>query len=415
MDDSHRTDIAIVGNGIVGLSCAFYLQRAGHDCLLIDPQDFGAGASFGNAGALSFANVFPQATPGIAWQGLRMLFNPDAPLKLDFGAWPAWLGWLRRFIRAGHADQIEGIIAALHAINAISRAAWFELAHDINAQDLLDETGYLHLYSEATNFAADAWKREWYERLGIPYRVLDHQQLRDLEPGLGDGFVRAVLQEDSVALRDLGGFCHRLGTALIEQGAQVLRARVQTIERQADGYCINTEQGPVTARRVVLATGCRINELMHGLAPSLPVIAGRGYHLMYPAQAPMPRRPMLWIERYIVLSPMDAGIRLAGLKDLTEPGRPPRFRFIHRRQSDARRMLPTLHGEPVSEWYGDRPLSPDSLPIIDRLDDDGLFVATGHGHLGMTQGPATGKLIAELVDGRESSIDLQPYRRGRFN
>ena len=410
-----HAEIAIIGSGIVGLSCAFYLQRAGHDCLLIDSRGFGQEASFGNAGALSFANVFPQATPGVAWQGLRMLLDRDAPLKLDFAAWTAWMGWLRRFVRAGRADRVEAIIPALHAINAISRSAWLELARSIDAHALLEETGYLHLYSEAANFTADAWKRERYERLGIRYRVLDASQLHELEPNLGDGFVQGVLQEDALALRDPGAFCQRLGAALVEQGAGVVRARAQRIKRDAGGYQIDTDHGQLTARRIVLATGSRINELLRGFAPPLPVIAGRGYHLMYPAQHNVLQRPMLWLERYIVLSPMNTGIRLAGLKDLTRPDRAPRFRFIERRQADARHMLPALQGEPVSAWHGDRPLTPDSLPIIDRLDNGGMFLATGHGHLGMTQGPATGKLIAEMVDGSGPSIALHPYRHTRFS
>lgn len=409
-----HTDVAIIGSGIVGLSCAFHLRRAGHDCLLIDPHGFGHGASFGNAGAISFANIFPQATPGVAWQGLRMLLDRDAPLKLDWASWPAWLGWLIRFVRAGDAARMEPTIAALHALNCESRSAWLELAEAIDARELLAETGYLHVYSEAANFAADAWKRAWFDRLGIRYRSLDAGQLRELEPGIGAGFAHGVLQEDSLALRDPGGFCQRLGESLLAEGARSLCANATRIERESSRYRVHTEQGVVQANRIVLAAGARSNALLRAVGLKLPVIAGRGYHLMYPPQQDLLRRPTLWIERHIVLSPMQTGVRLAGLKELTRPDRPARYAFIRRRQADAHRLCPALAGEVVTQWHGDRPVSPDSLPIISRVEDENLFLATGHGHLGMTQGPITGKLIAELVAGKQTSIPLHPYRHTRF-
>lgn len=409
-----RTDVAIIGSGIVGLSCAFHLHRAGHDCLLIDPHGFGNGASFGNAGAISFGNIFPQATPGVAWQGLRMLLNPDAPLKLDWASWPAWLGWLMRFVRAGDAARMEPAITALHALNRDSRSAWLELADAIDARELLAETGYLHVYSEAANFAADAWKRVWFDRLGIHYRSLGARELRELEPGIGEGFAHGVLQEDSLALRDPGGFCQRLGNFLLADGARSLRADATRIERESDQYRVHTDQGVVQAERVVLAAGAHSNELLRVLGVKLPVIAARGYHLMYPPQEGLLQRPTLWIERHIVLSPMRSGMRLAGLKELTRPDRPARYGFIRRRQADAHRLCPALTGEVVREWHGDRPVSPDSLPIISRLADENFFLAMGHGHLGMTQGPITGKLIAALVTGKQASIPLHPYRHTRF-
>ncbi|HET9048167.1 MAG TPA: FAD-binding oxidoreductase [Chiayiivirga sp.] len=404
-----QTDIAIIGSGIVGLSCAFHLQRAGAQCLLIDPKGAGQGASFGNAGAISFGNIFPQATPGIAWQGLRMLFDADAPLKLDWGVWPEWIGWVRAFVRAGESGQVERAVLALHAINSQARAAWLELAEAIGALDLLAESGYLHVYSEASSFAADAWKRRWFKQLGIRHRVLDARDLSTLEPALGADFSHGVLQEESLGLRDPGGFCQRLAEALKRQGVEDLPSRVRDLKRAASGYVLTTDHGELLAQRVVVAAGSGSKALLAPLGLKLPIIAGRGYHLMYPPQAGLLRRPTLWIERHIVLSPMRGGMRLAGLKELTRPDREPHFEYILRRQADARRLCPDLAGVAVSRWVGDRPVTPDSLPIIDALDEGRLLIATGHGHLGMTQGPITGRWIAELAAGSAACLPLAPF------
>lgn len=404
-----QTDLAIIGSGIVGLSCAFHLQRQGARCLLIDPKGAGQGASFGNAGAISFGNIFPQATPGVACQGLRMLLDADAPLKLDWRVWPEWLAWLRSFVRAGDARQVERAILALHAINLQSRAAWLELAEAIGALDLLAENGYLHVYSEAANFSADAWKRRWFERLGIRHRVLDARQLSTLEPALGAGFSHGVLQEDSLGLRDPGGFCQRLADALKRQGAETLPARVHDLKRAGRAYVLSTDHGEIQAERVLVAAGVHSKPLLAPLGVKLPIIAGRGYHRMFPPQAGLLRRPTLWIERHIVLSPMRTGMRLAGLKELTRADRPPRHSYLERRITDARRLCPGLIGEPTDPWFGDRPVTPDSLPIIDALDEGRLLIATGHGHLGMTQGPITGRWIAGLAAGSGTCLPLAPF------
>lgn len=390
-----QTDIAIIGSGIVGLSCAFHLQRAGAQCLLIDPKSAGQGASFGNAGAISFGNIFPQATPGVAMQGLRMLLDADAPLKLDWGVWREWIGWVRAFVRAGGAQQVDHAVQALHAINAQARAAWLELADAIDARDLLSETGYLHVYSDPAGFAKDRWKRAWFDRLGVRHRALDARQLREVEPALGDGFANGVLQEDSIGLRDPGMFCRRLAVALHGRGVESLSATVRRIERRAEGFDLHTEQGVIQVERVVVAAGIDSKALLKPLGIHVPIVAGRGYHLMYPMQPGSLRRPTLWIERHIVLSPMRSGMRLAGLKQITRPDRAPNYQYIRRREADAHRLCPSLAGEATSQWHGDRPLTPDSLPIIDSLEDGRVLLATGHGHLGMTQGPITGRWLAE--------------------
>ena len=407
-------DVAVIGSGIIGLSCAFHLREQGREVLMIDPSGFGNQTSHGNAGSISIGDVLPQSTPGVLMTGIKMLLDPDAPLKLDFGALPTWLRWVMRFVYSGGASRVTQYINAMHAINDASRDAWLDMAAAIGASELVAETGWLHVYSESSSFEKGEWERQMMRERGVSHHVLDAKQLRDLEPGIGKDFQHAVFQDKSLAMRDPGQFCQRLGEALLARGAEAMQARVAQIHPGQGQYRIVTDRGTVHAKTVVLAAGVWTNRLLRDFNVKIPVIPARGYHLMYPDQADLVHRPTLWAERYMVLSPMVPGIRMTSIKELTAIGREPDYRYIQRRDADARRLFPGLVGQPVAEWAGYRPCTPDSLPIIDRLGDHDVYIATGHGHFGLTQAPTTGKLIAQKMAGGETMIPMAPYRLSRF-
>jgi D-amino-acid dehydrogenase len=407
-------DVAVIGSGIVGLSAAHHLMDRGLSCVLIDAKGPAGETSFGNAGSISVGNVMPQSTPGIVTKALRMLANPLAPLKLDWGVSPSYARWLLQFLIQGRLQHVLPIIDALNAINTASRGAWLDLGERIGASELIAHTGYLHVYSEDATFAKGEWERGLMRERGVAFDVLDGAQLRDLEPGIGAGFQRAVFQRESLAMRDPGAFCRRLADDLRARGAASLIASASAIARQGDGYRIDTDHGPVHAGRVVVAAGAWSNALLRPFGLKIPVIPARGYHLMYPLAQAVVQRPTLWAERYMVVSPMQTGIRMTSIKELTALGRDPHYALIHRLDPEARKLFPGIAGEPVSEWAGNRPCTPDSLPIIDRVPDEGIFVATGHGHLGLTQGPVTGRLVDQMMAGEPTEIPLAPYALARF-
>lgn len=407
-------DAAVIGCGIVGLSTAFQLQRRGLTCLLIDPRGPAGDASHGNAGVISVGNLMPQSAPGMMWPALRGLRDPLAPFKLDAGAWPYYAGWLLRFLRAGHPSRLAGIIDATHALNRAARAAWLDLAGAIGALDLISPTGYLHAYSEDAGFERAAGARAHMQRHGVAFDVLDRAQLRDLEPGLAAFARHGVLQRDALFVQEPGEFCRRLFNWLCARGADTLIASARAIEREGEGYRVRTSGGDVHADQIVLAAGAWSGELLRPFGLRLPVAAARGYHAMYPRQEGVVCRPTLWAERYMVVSPMRSGVRVTAFKEMTAPGRASRPALIQGLAPQARLLFPSLAGEPVSDWAGLRPCTPDSLPILDRVDDERIFIATGHGHLGLTQGPISGELIAQSMMGEASPVPLAPYRLARF-
>lgn len=411
-----RTQVAVVGAGIVGLSCAHALMQRGYDCMLLDARGPGAETSFGNAGSISVGNVLPQSTPGIVLKALRMLADPLGPLKLDWARWPHYARWLFEFVRHGRRDAVAPIIDALHALNTATRECWIELAADIDATELLAHSGYLHVYSQEASFAAGAWERGLMQERQIRFDVLDRAELRSLEPGIGPGFRHAVFQRDALAMRDPGGFCVRLSDALRRRGMRGLQARVSAIRHGTGGYTLHSDGGDVHAEKVVIAGGAWSNRLLEPFGVRIPMVPARGYHLMYPPQdAPVVGRPTLWAERYMVVSPMRGGVRMTSIKELTALDTTPRFGLIRRFDGEARKLFPALGAAATSEWAGLRPCMPDSLPVIDRVGHEDVWLATGHGHLGLTQAPITGRLIAESIAGTPTTLPLAPYRIGRFD
>ncbi|WCE05239.1 FAD-binding oxidoreductase [Pseudoxanthomonas sp. JBR18] len=407
-------DVAVIGCGIVGLSTAWQLQRQGVSCVLIDAAGPGAQASFGNAGSISVGNVLPQSTPGIAWKALRMLASPLAPLKLDWAACPSWAGWLLRFVRDGNARRMREVTDALHALNAAARAPWLELAEAIGAQALIGHSGYLHVYSDPGTYAGARWARALMRERGVVFDELDGPQLRQLEPKLGGRFVHGVFQREALALRDPGELCRRLFQHLLSQGAHAHIAQVGAIARDGAHYRVETARGAVHAADVVVAAGAWSAALLRPFGVRLPMIPARGYHLMYPQQPDIVYRPTLWAERYLVISPMQAGLRMTSIKELTALDRPPRYGLIERLDAQARQLFPTLAGRAQGRWAGHRPCTPDSLPVLDRVPDERIWIATGHGHLGLTQGPISGQLMARAMLGQPTGIDLAPYALSRF-
>lgn len=403
----------MIGAGIVGLSCAWQLARRGIRCVLLDPALPGVQASWGNAGSISVGNVMPQATPGIAWKGLRMLFDRQSPLKLDLRHAPAYWRWLAAFVAAGGSRRVGAIMDALHAINHASRAHWLELADDAGAAHLVQPSGYLHVYSEPATFAAAASERTAMRERTVRFEELDRAGLQDLEPGLGPRFLHGTFQHDALALADPGGFCAHLLARLQARGVRTMEATARALLPDAGGCRIDTDQGMLRVERVVVAAGAWSAPLLRPLGVRLPIVAARGYHLMYPPQPGLVRRPTLWAERYMVVSPMAGGIRMTSIKELTATGSAPRFGFIHRRDADARTLFPALAAAARSQWAGLRPCTPDSLPVIDTIDER-IHVACGHGHLGITQGPTTGVLVAQSIAGEPTSIPLAPYSAARF-
>ena len=406
--------IAVIGAGIVGVSTAIYLQRDGHGVTLIDRVGPAGGTSFGNAGGVVLGSCAPIAMPGILRDVPGMLLDRTGPLRIRWGYLRAIAPWLIAMVRASRPERVEEIAAALAAILNRCEAAWRDLVRGREVQSLLRPVGWLRAYTTDTGFAGTRATRDLMARHGMPFEVLNGDQVRQLEPALAPIFRHALFYSTSYQVTNPGRMIQDLAAAFAADGGRIETAEVHGFDLADGARRVLTSGHAIEADAIVLVAGAWSRHLAARLGARVRLDTERGYHLMLPPAEPGPRRPVVWGEKSFVLSPMEDGIRMTGGVEFAGLDAPADFTPIRRLLPLAKRMLPSLALEERSAWLGFRPSMPDSLPVIGRspLARD-VYLAFGHGHLGLTMGPATGRAIADLVAGRDPGFDLAPFRPER--
>jgi D-amino-acid dehydrogenase len=408
--------IVIVGAGIVGCSTAFFLQEDGHEVTLLDPLPPGAGTSSGNAGVISLASCLPIATPGIVGRLPSLLRDPLGPLAIRWRHLGTLAPWLWRVALASRRSRVDEISAAIVAL--VARAG---TAHDILIQrcglgELVRSGGWLKVARHRMDFErGTALERRFLDRHGIPHELVDAAGIQALEPALAPDLAAGLLLSANRAIRHPQHYVEGIARIVLDRGGRQLRRRATGLGLAGDRVtAVRTAAGDVPADLVVLAAGAFARPLAAAAGLRLPLEAERGYHLMLPHPEATLTRPVHSIDGGFVLAPMAHGIRLTGGVELASPTAPPDFRRIRALLPRARALLPGLGGEVRSEWQGCRPSLPDSLPVLGRAPNRAnLYLALGHQHIGLTLGPMTGRLIADLVAGRDPGLDLAPYAPGR--
>ena len=412
--------VAVIGAGIVGMSAASYLQRDGHEVLVIEPKGPGEGTSFGNAGCINPSSVVPVAMPGVLRKVPRWLSDPLGPLAIRWSYLPALMPWLIRFVRASHPDRVKAQAAGLRALLGPALTNLAPLVKAAGADDMLHRVGHLVAYK-----SLEARRRDdpiWNLRLahGVKIDELNADELRQLEPELSRDYTHGVLISDNGHLSDPGGLVKRLAEAFVRNGGRLVREAATGFEF-IDGKltAVRTGAGTHAADRAVIAAGIWSRPLAAGLGDRLPLETERGYHLMIRDPEVMPRIPTMAADGSFVATPMDMGLRFAGTVELAGLNAEPNWHRANILLTQAQKMYPKLaRSYPesrLSRWMGHRPSFPDSLPVIDHASRHrDVIYAFGHGHTGMTGGSTTGKIVADLVAGRPPGIDLAPFSRSRF-
>lgn len=413
---SENLHIAVIGAGIVGVSCALYLRRDGHDVTLVDPRAPGTATSFGNAGAIVTGAVVPNSTPALRRDIPRMLFDRDSSVRVRWSYLPRAAPWLLRFLLAGRHSRVQAIADALQPLVSRAYEAHRELGTLSGAEDLLRQVGWLKVYETEAAFAATQYDRDIMAARGVRSDVLGADEIRQLEPSLARRYVKGLFQPDT-------GFVtlpHRLVQAhaahFQQLGGSIVQERVRGVQPMDGVVRLDCELGFRTFDAAVIAAGAWSKELARQVGDRVPLDTERGYHLnIEPGDAGELRRPVMFPERGFVLAPMLDGIRLTSGVELAGLHAAPDFSRILRLLPVAREALPGLSDRITRQWLGYRPSTPDSLPVIGRSQHSrAVFYAFGHQHLGLTLGPITGRAIAAAVAGRQPEFDLSPYRAERF-
>jgi D-amino-acid dehydrogenase len=404
----------IVGAGIVGICSALQLQRDGHEVVVIDRSGPAEGTSKGNAGLFAIGHVVPIGTPAILKRVPAMLLDSTSPLTIRPSYLPRIAPWLIRLLAASTPRRVEAISHALAAILAPALESYRPLLQSAGANDLVQRRGWLILYETEVSRRAAQSDLDLRRSRGVRLEDLDEGTIRQLVPGLRPGPVWGVMQPDCEHTVDPYRLTVALAEAFVAQGGVIRRGDVRTGVTPEGKAQITSDGEPIGFDALVIAAGAWSRKMLRGLGDDAPLDTERGYHVMMENNIDL-RIPLLSADHRFSITPMTDGIRLAGTVEfagLEAPPNPKRWDIMTQR---TRALLPGLKPEMRSTWMGFRPSMPDSLPVIGPSPRHAnVYYAFGHGHLGLTLGAVTGRMVADMIARRPPAVEPTPYRITRF-
>lgn len=413
--NAEQHDIVVVGAGVVGICAAAYLAEAGRKVTVVDRSGICEETSSGNAAALAFSDILPLAHKGMLRQVPKWLVDPLGPLSIPPAYLPALSPWLLRFWRAGRSGG-EAATAAQAGLMKLAEAEWMALIQRADAKDMLREDGSLELYESEAEFRVSLPGWNAREQYGIEFRHLGKEELPEYQPGLSERFSHGTFAPGWKTVGDPQIFSRAIWRHAETKGAIFQKVAVVGADRDGDGPKIRlSDGGLVVCRTLVVAAGAWSHLLAKDFGDHIPLETERGYNTTLPVGAFDIRRQLIFSGHGFVVTPLDHGIRVGGAVELGGLKRPPNFARSKAMLRKAQSFLPGLNTEGGREWMGFRPSLPDSLPVIGRSRAVGnVIYAFGHGHLGLTQAAATGRLISQLVSGEKPTVDLLPFSPQRF-
>lgn len=415
MSDRH---VIIVGGGVIGTACAYYLAKSEWQVTVVDQGKHGKLCSHANCGLVSPSHLLPLAMPGAITKNIKLMLQKNSPFYVKPRFDPKLWGWLARFaIRCRHEPMVQAGHAR-HALLNSSRSLYDQLMSEERLEAEFQANGCLFVYQ--TPRALDAYEKEnelMRTEFGVAATRLNAAQLQDMEPALKPDLAGAWYFEMDAHLRpdrlmaSWRGALERLGVKIIEDCKllEFLRSN-----RTATG--LRTSTGEFSADKIIIATGALTPLLNAQLECDIPIQPGKGYSITMARPTRCPQYPMLCPEHKIAITPMQTGYRLgstmefSGYDDTLNPKR------LNALKEGAAHYLHEPTAEPVEEeWFGWRPMTYDGTPIIDRCPNiENVYIAAGHNMLGLSMAPATGRLMAEIINDQPPHIDRSLYQIARF-
>lgn len=408
--------VLVVGAGIVGTVCACSLLREGHEVTLVDRGGPGEMTSFGNSGAISPASLVPIAMPGMVRQIPKWLLDPVGPLFLKWSHLPRSLPWLCRFLLAGRESRVRRISKALATLNMETFEAYGPLLKEAGLEHLFKRGGQLFVYHTEAGFQKAALGMELRRTSGLAVEDLNGDEIRQLEPTLAPVFERGVLIPGNGHCTNPFGLVQGLAEHFQRAGGKLLRREVLGFEMGPEGpRQARTAEGNLPFDKLVIAAGVWSTRLTRQLGTKVPLESHRGYHVTIPDPQVIPRMIVFPVDYHLAITPLDIGLRFSGTVELAGLEAPPNYARARVLNDIGRRLLPGVNTDHFTEWMGHRPCTPDSLPVLGPSPRHrNVYFAFGHGHQGLLGASKTGQVIAEIVSGRPSPIDLAPFRSDRF-
>ena len=408
-----RADVLVLGAGMVGVSAALHLQKLGRDVILADRHGrAGEETSYGNAGLIECASVFPYMFPRDFKQIFQYALNRSPQVRYSLFDLPDFLPWLLRYYLASSpARAMHSAMAELPLIQR-SLVEHEALIAEAGVPELLRRTGWLKLFRSEASLANAVRDAERARQYGVPSEVLDGKSIAAREPGLSGDFSGALYLPTPGFIADPGALAKAYAALFVHKGGRLITADARTLTQETGGWRVNG----ANAREVVVALGPWSDLVFRPLGYSIPLGIKRGYHLhLAPGGNAVLHHPVLDADNGYVLAPMNRGIRLATGVEFARRDAPATPIQVERALPRARALFPLGDAIDAAPWKGARPCLPDMLPVIGRAPRHaGLWFDFGHQHHGLTLGPVTGRLLAEMVTGERPFADPSPFAVERF-
>jgi D-amino-acid dehydrogenase len=416
--DAFRSDVLILGGGVIGLSCALFLLKAGASVRVLEQGTPGCGSSHGNCGTITPSHAAPLAMPGMLGVALRSMLRADAPLYLNPRFDGPRLRWLLGFARHCNWHDFHHAAQARSAILQRSRRLLEDLIRDEKLDCEFTESGGLYVYRSASKLAADEHHHAaLLDRLGIPVQRLRGEDVEAIEPVLKPGVKGGLLHPEDARLRP-DRYVAELARLVRERGGVIeTNTRIERFDTEGHRITqVGTTRGDFAGEHVLMALGAWSPLLGRRLGLRLPMQPGKGYSLTYSRPTHTPRHPLVLREAAVCVTTWDSGFRLGSTMEFSGYAE-----GLNRTRIDALRRgaAESLHEpegpELQEEWWGWRPMSVDEVPIIGPSTRwSNLHLATAHGMLGVSMSAATGELVAAQLGNKTPTFDPAPYAPARF-
>ncbi|MEL0436064.1 NAD(P)/FAD-dependent oxidoreductase [Phycobacter sp. K97] len=405
----------VIGAGIVGAATAIWLRRAGHEVTLLDKGEPGMGASYGNGCILASCAIVPVTTPGLVLKGPKYLMDPNFPLFMRWSYGLKLVPWLVKYLSNANDGDTRRIAAGLTHVIGDSVEQHQALTAGTPAAKWVQESEYNFAYADRAAFEADKYVWDLRRDAGFVPELIEGAAVQEKEPILAPDMTLLAMLKNHGYILNPGNYVRDLVTLLQEMGGRFIQAEVKDFDLSGGRInSVDTDKGRFTCNEAVLATGVWSKPLMQKLGLNVPLEAERGYHIIFKNPSQTPNNPMMLTSGKFVATAMDQGLRCAGVVEfggLSETKSKAPLALLRRKVKEC---FPQMIAESEEEWLGYRPAPSDSLPLIGEVGTTGVFAAFGHHHVGLTGGAKTGRMVADMIAGRPSNIDMRPYEPGRF-
>jgi D-amino-acid dehydrogenase len=412
-----RCDVIVLGAGIVGIGAALNLQEKGRSVVLVDRSGPGEGTSFGNAGLIQREAILPYTFPDDPVTLIQAALNVRVDAYYQFADLRKVAPWLYEYWKHSFADKVEASARARAPLFEICLSEHDKLAAKAGATAQLRRGGWLKVFSKEKSLVDEMAKAKSLEGFNVQWEAVSREKLSEMEPHLTGDLIGAVHWKEPYSLAEPLALSLAYEKLFEQQGGRFLKGDARSLRQENGDWSVQTAEGVITARDVLVALGPWANDVTEPLGYKLPLGVKRGYHMHYKAEGNATlNHPVLDGDTGYLIAPMTHGIRLTTGAEFADRDAPPSYVQLERAEPIARSIFPLGSRVDSQPWLGRRPCTPDMVPIMGPAPrHPGLWFSFAHAHHGLTLAGSAGRFMAELMTGQDTFCDATPYRAERFS